>query len=126
MGSSDGAVLHAWALAGRGLAWRSMWEVSEDLANGRLASVLDEFAAPPNGIYAVFPQRKHLPARVHALVDHLRDAYRDWLIGRGRRRCLDDAMPTRCQSPSTALIMHHRPCNPGAIVQANESFTLMA
>jgi arginyl-tRNA synthetase len=23
--------------------------------------VLDEFAAPPNGIYAVFPQRKHLP-----------------------------------------------------------------
>jgi DNA-binding transcriptional LysR family regulator len=77
MGSSDGAVLHAWALAGRGLAWRSMWEVSEDLAHGRLASVLDEFAAPPNGIYAVFPQRKHLPARVHALVDLLRDTYRE-------------------------------------------------
>jgi len=77
MGSSDGAVLHAWALAGRGLAWRSMWEVSEDLTNGRLVSVLDDYAAPPNGIYAVFPQRKHLPARVHALVDHLRDTYRD-------------------------------------------------
>src|SRR3546814_11249732 len=27
---NDGAVLHEWALAGRGLAWRSMWEVSGD------------------------------------------------------------------------------------------------
>lgn len=32
---NDGAVLHEWALAGKGLAWRSMWEVGADLANGR-------------------------------------------------------------------------------------------
>ena len=36
-------------------------------------SVLEPFAAPPNGIYAVFPQRKHLPLRVR-LVDRLRQA----------------------------------------------------
>jgi DNA-binding transcriptional LysR family regulator len=28
---NDGAVLHEWALAGKGLAWRSMWEVGDDL-----------------------------------------------------------------------------------------------
>src|SRR3546814_19724991 len=45
---NDGAVLHEWALAGRGLAWRSMWEVSGDLAAGRLRTVLQDLAAPPN------------------------------------------------------------------------------
>lgn len=72
---NDGAVLHEWALAGRGLAWRSMWEVGEDLQRGSLVPVLDEFAAPPTGIYAVFPQRKYLPLRVRLLVDHLRHCY---------------------------------------------------
>ena len=72
---NDGAVLHEWALAGRGLAWRSMWEVGEDLQRGTLVSVLDEFAAPQTGIYAVFPQRKYLPLRVRLLIDHLKHSY---------------------------------------------------
>jgi DNA-binding transcriptional LysR family regulator len=72
---SDGAVLHDWALEGCGLAWRSTWEVSADLAAGRLVTVLDEFAAAPNGIYAVFPQRKHLPLRVRTLIDTLKNTF---------------------------------------------------
>jgi DNA-binding transcriptional LysR family regulator len=74
---NDGAVLHDWALAGRGLAWRSMWEVGEDLRSGRLVSVLEEFAAPPVGIFAVFPQRRHLPLRVRLFVDLLKERYGD-------------------------------------------------
>lgn len=72
---NDGAVLHEWALAGRGLAWRSLWEVGTDLKSGALVAVLDEFAAPPTGIYAVFPQRKYLPLRVRLLIDHLKHTY---------------------------------------------------
>lgn len=72
---NDGAVLHEWALAGQGLAWRSLWEVDADLRAGRLVSVLDEFAAPTTGIYAVFPQRKHLALRVRLLIDHLKNHY---------------------------------------------------
>jgi DNA-binding transcriptional LysR family regulator len=72
---NDGAVLHDWALAGKGLAWRSLWEVGEDLSAGRLVSLLDEFAAPPIGIYAVFPQRKHLPLRVRLFIDLLKNTY---------------------------------------------------
>jgi DNA-binding transcriptional LysR family regulator len=74
---NDGAVLHDWALAGKGLAWRSMWEVGEDLRSGRLVSVLDEFAAPPVGIHAVFPQRRHLPLRIRLFLDLLKEAYGD-------------------------------------------------
>lgn len=72
---NDGAVLREWALAGRGLAWRSLWEVGEDLRAGRLVSVLDEFAAPPLGIYAVFPQRRQLPLRVRLFIDLLKHTY---------------------------------------------------
>ncbi len=72
---NDGAVLHDWALAGRGLAWRSRWEVDADLHAGRLVSVLDDYAAPLMGIYAVFPQRRHLALRVRLLIDHLKNHY---------------------------------------------------
>ena len=75
MDCSDGQVLHDWCLAGYGIAWRSTWEVEHEIAAGRLVAVLEEFAAPPNGIYAVFPQRKHLPLRVRLWVDFLKHHY---------------------------------------------------
>jgi DNA-binding transcriptional LysR family regulator len=74
---NDGAVLHEWALAGKGLAWRSLWEVGADIAAGRLVTVLDDFAAPPVGIYAVFPQRRQLPLRVRLFIDLLRQTFSD-------------------------------------------------
>ncbi|MFM2327924.1 MAG: hypothetical protein RLZZ494_27 [Pseudomonadota bacterium] len=74
---SDGQVLHEWCLQGLGLAWRSTWEVQGDLAAGRLVSVLDGFAAPPNGIYAMFPSARHLPLRVRLWIDFLKHTYGD-------------------------------------------------
>lgn len=72
---NDGAVLHDWALAGKGLAWRSMWEVHAEIDAGKLATVLDQYSAPGNDIYAVFAQRRHLPLRIRAFVDFLRHTY---------------------------------------------------
>lgn len=74
---SDGQVLHAWCRQGMGIAWRSTWEVEGDIAAGTLVPVLEAFAAPPNGIYAVFPQRKHLPLRVRLWIDFLKHHYGD-------------------------------------------------
>jgi DNA-binding transcriptional LysR family regulator len=72
---SDGQVLHDWCMAGYGIAWRSTWEVEAEIAEGKLVAVLQEFDAPPNGIYAVFPQRKHLPLRVRLWIDFLKHNY---------------------------------------------------
>ena len=80
---SDGQVLHAWCLEGLGLAWRSWWEVEADVGAGRLVSVLDDFAAPPNGIYAVFAQRKHLPLRLSLWIDFIKATYGDAAYWRG-------------------------------------------
>ena len=72
---SDGQVLHDWCLAGYGIAWRSIWEVEAQIAAGTLVAVLEDFSAPPNGVYAVFPQRKHLPLRVRLWIDFLKERY---------------------------------------------------
>jgi len=74
---SDGQVLHDWCLQGLGVAWRSTWEVARDIAAGRLLPVLEDYAAPPNGIYAVFPHAKHLPLRVRLWIDYLKHTYGD-------------------------------------------------
>ena len=74
---SDGQVLHAWCAAGLGIAWRSTWEVENEVRSGALVSLLDDYAAPPNGIYAIFPQRKHLPLRVRLWIDFLKHSYAD-------------------------------------------------
>jgi DNA-binding transcriptional LysR family regulator len=72
---SDGQVLHDWCLQGLGIAWRSTWEVQHEIASGQLVIVLEAFAAPSNGIYAVFPQRKHLPLRLKLWLEHLKLHY---------------------------------------------------
>ncbi|WP_348756832.1 LysR family transcriptional regulator [uncultured Aquincola sp.] len=74
---SDGQVLHDWCLAGLGIAWRSTWEVEAEIARGELQTVLDDFIAPPNGIYAVFPHAKHLPLRVRLWIDFVKQRYAD-------------------------------------------------
>ncbi|MBP6775769.1 MAG: LysR family transcriptional regulator [Piscinibacter sp.] len=74
---SDGQVLHDWCRTGLGIAWRSTWEVEDEIASGALVSLLDDFSAPPNGIYAVFAQRKHLALRVRLWIDFLKHSYGD-------------------------------------------------
>jgi DNA-binding transcriptional LysR family regulator len=74
---SDGQVLHDWCLAGLGIAWRSTWEVAAEVDSGRLVTLLEAFAAPPNGIYAVFAHAKHLPLRVRLWIDFVKQRFGD-------------------------------------------------
>jgi DNA-binding transcriptional LysR family regulator len=68
-------VLHDWCLAGYGIAWRSTWEVEAEIAAGLLLPVLEDFAAPANGIYAVFAHAKHMPLRLRLWIDFLKHHY---------------------------------------------------
>lgn len=75
MECNDGTVLRQWALQGLGLAWRPFWEVKDDLAEGRLVRVLDQFSSNDDPVYAVVSQRKYLPNRVRLFIEHLRAVY---------------------------------------------------
>lgn len=70
---ADNAVaLHEAALAGIGLFRGATFVVGEDIRNGRLVPVLQQFeASGPAGIYVVWPQGRHLSAKVRAFVDAL-------------------------------------------------------
>jgi DNA-binding transcriptional LysR family regulator len=69
---NDGAVVRDWARAGLGLAWRSTWEVGDDLRSGNLVSVLDAYAIGDNDVYAVYPSRRNVAAKVRVFVEFLR------------------------------------------------------
>ena len=51
--------------------------MSEEVKKGRLVAVLDEFAVPGNNVYAVFPERRLLPAKVRFFIEHLKKAFGD-------------------------------------------------
>lgn len=59
-------------LAGAGISLRSLWDVWEDLAAGRLVRVLDEWEGSHEAwVQAVHPPRPRLPAAVRAMIAHL-------------------------------------------------------
>jgi DNA-binding transcriptional LysR family regulator len=65
------------ALAGLGVAPLPDFIAREDLEAGRLISVLDEFVPRNGGIFAVYPHRRYLPAKVRVLVDFLAKWFKD-------------------------------------------------
>lgn len=72
---SDGSVLRQWCLDGHGLAWRSLWEVNNDIEQGHLVTVLNAFQAPVNGIFVLMPNRRLTPVRVRVFVEWLKCWY---------------------------------------------------
>jgi DNA-binding transcriptional LysR family regulator len=48
---------------------RAEWDIERYLRNGRLVQVLPQFYTPDADIYAVYPQRHQMAARVRAFVD---------------------------------------------------------
>jgi len=67
--TNDGEIAVIWALDGHGVVMRSQWDIAPHLASGRLVQVLPQFHTPDADIYAVYPQRHQLAARVRAFVD---------------------------------------------------------
>jgi len=59
------------ALAGLGIAKIPTFVVGEDIAAGRLLPLLKDYQLPMQTFYAVFPQRRHLPAKVRVFLDFI-------------------------------------------------------
>jgi DNA-binding transcriptional LysR family regulator len=59
------------ALAGLGFAILPDFIAAPEIESGRLVSVLDGRMLPGGGIFAVYPHRRYLPAKVRVLVDFL-------------------------------------------------------
>lgn len=71
LSSNDGDVVQQWALEGQGLVVRSEWDAAKYLESGRLRAVLGEWSLPPADLYAIYPPRLNLSARLRAFLDFL-------------------------------------------------------
>lgn len=71
LASNDGEVVTRLALDGHGIMQRSWWDVHEHLTSGALVELLPEWRGVRADFYAVYEQRRHVPARIRAFVDYL-------------------------------------------------------
>jgi DNA-binding transcriptional LysR family regulator len=69
--ADNGDVLKAAAVAGLGVALLPTFIVGSELRAGRLQQVLADYCPPEISIYAVFPSRRYLSAKVRTFVDFL-------------------------------------------------------
>ena len=68
---NNGIVLAEAALAGRGVLVTPSFYVAPMLRDGRLTRVLADYRLPEFGIYAVYPQKDHVPPKVRVFIDYL-------------------------------------------------------
>lgn len=71
LSSNDGAAVLTWALQGHGILMRSEWDAAPFVRDGQLEVLLDDYALPPADIYAVYPQKQNLAAKIRVFVDFL-------------------------------------------------------
>ena len=73
--TNDGEIAVNWALDGHGILMRAEWDIEGYLRSGRLVQVLPQYQTPDADIYAVYPQRHQLSARVRAFVDFVAQSF---------------------------------------------------
>lgn len=59
------------ALKGLGIVQLPDYYIKEHLNNGRLITLLDNYKAPDEGIWAIYPQNRHLSPKIKLLVEYL-------------------------------------------------------
>jgi DNA-binding transcriptional LysR family regulator len=63
-------------LAGAGLAYLHQQQVAADLAAGRLVQALGDWTPPYEGLSLYYPGRRHVPAKLRAFIDLIRETIR--------------------------------------------------
>jgi len=69
--TNNGDTCRAAALSNQGIILQPTFLVGKDLSEGTLVELMPEYRAVDLGIYAVYPTRKHVSAKVRALIDFL-------------------------------------------------------
>jgi len=85
--ANNGELVRQWCLKGKGIAYKSIWDVQEDIIAGRLVELLPEFRPEPVGsMQLVYPGGRKPPRRIAALTDFLTDKMSETGIGSSQLR----------------------------------------
>lgn len=69
---NNSLALREMLLAGAGITVAPTFLIGNEIANGRLECVMNNYSIKPLTIYAVYPHRQYLAAKVHAFLELLR------------------------------------------------------
>lgn len=69
--ADNGDIIRLAALGGAGIVFQPHFIVDDDIAAGRLVRLLPDWQSAELGVYAVYPSRKHLSAKVRTFVDFM-------------------------------------------------------
>ncbi len=96
--TNSGEFLREALLAGLGIGLRSTWDIATELRNGDLKLILPEYRGTDStAIYAVYPCRDFMPAKVNVLIEYLADLYSNepyWERGLDLHKLAAQASPT--------------------------------
>lgn len=73
--ANNGELIADWCRAGHGIAFKSEWDVREDIKAGNLVEVLKEFRMPPATFQIVYPENAIKTRRIKLLVDYIVKAF---------------------------------------------------
>jgi len=74
--TNSSEVVRAAVLSGAGIALRSTWDVGRELVSGKLDVVLPQYTGSRrDAVFAVYPTRKFLPAKVRVFIEFLVELY---------------------------------------------------
>lgn len=99
--TNSSEIVHQALVAGCGIGLRSTWEIRDDLQAKRLVHILPQYReAPGVAVYAVYPDKQYVPARLRVFIDFLSSIYGStpyWDVG------LDLAPPGKSATKKTLL-----------------------
>ncbi|QRX82762.1 LysR family transcriptional regulator [Glaciimonas sp. PAMC28666] len=73
--TDDAAIAREWAIAGLGIAYKSWLDVRQDLAEGRLVTLLDHYVGEETPLNMVYPERSSTSPVLRALLLFLREKF---------------------------------------------------
>ena len=74
LATSSGEVMHEWLLNGRGIGLKALWDIEDDLVQGRLIECLAGFTDDRLELCASFVGRPYLLPRTRVFVDFIAEA----------------------------------------------------
>jgi DNA-binding transcriptional LysR family regulator len=73
--TNDGALSRAWALAGQGIAHKSIWDIAADVRSGALKMLLADWCSHEAAVHALFHANSYMAPRVRVLLDFLTERF---------------------------------------------------
>ncbi len=74
--TNSSEIVHQALIAGCGVALRATWQIRDELLGKKLVHILPQYReAPGVAVYAVYPDKQYIPARLRVFVDFLAATY---------------------------------------------------